>query len=254
MAVNVLKLKKEAVALGMDKAAARTADRSVLEAYIAKAGTKTKAPAKKKVVAAAPRKAVARKATPAPAKAKKATPAKVKAAPVKAKTSARVKATPAAKVFTKTEGKVKRVATNGNGNGGRNLLGSLDFSATDGWNPRTGSPVDVIFKALKRSKGSVDKAFEALLPEIKQYVSSKKPDGTKRNKEDMHKLLRYRINRTRFQFALQTGQHKSSTDRVQYGTGSYATTRKRKPARAARPTRKAAAPKAKAGRKPATKR
>lgn len=227
MAENVLKLKKEAIRLGMAKSDARTATRSVLENFISSAG----------------KNGVAKK--------KAATTAKKKAAPAKAKKTAttakktRPKSAPAAKKSA-TTGKAKRPAAarknTTNGSGGRHLIGSLDFSVEDGWNPREGSPVAVIFKALKKARGNVDKTFDALKGDVRDFVSTKKADGTKRTKDEMLAMLRYRINRTRFQFALQTGQHESSTDRVQYGTGDYATVRKVKPKRTAKRTTAKAKP------------
>lgn len=240
MAENVLKLKKEAIRLGMDKSEARGANRSTLESFIASA---SKSPAKKKGGTVAKKKATA-------------TPKKGKVAAKKNSTTAtksRSKSAPAAK--SAKAGKAKRpTAAKNTGNGGRHMIGSLDFSVTDGWNPRDGSPVAVIFKALKKARGDVNKAFEALRPDVRDFVSSKKADGTKRTKDEMLAMLRYRINRTKFQFALQTGQHVSSTDRVEYGTGDYASTRKKGARRAAKTSTKRASTRAKAStRKPNTR-
>ncbi len=202
MAQNVLKLKKEAVSLGMDKAEARTADRTTLEAYIAKASKGNSTVTKKKTGTVAKKKAPTKTST--------------------TKTAPR-KTTPKAKTAPKRTPKVV------SGNGGRHMVGSLDFSITDGWNPRAGSAVATIFKTLKRYKGSVDKTVDDLLPNAvsEGYVSSKKRDGTKRVKSEITALLRYRVNRTKFEFARRTGQHVSSAERIAYGTGPYATTRKK---------------------------
>jgi hypothetical protein len=234
MATDVLKLKKQAISLGMDKSQARSANRSTLEAFIAKAGKpKSSGVAKKKGTTVAKKKA-------APAKKGNRPTGKAKA--------------PAAKKSA-TTGKAKRANSRkvvNSGNGGRHVIGSLDFSVTEGWAPREGSPVAVIFKALKKCKGNVDRTFDALAPNYRDFVSARKADGSKRSKDEMLTMLRYRINRTKFQFALQTGQHQSSTERVQYGTGDYASTRKKKatPKRNIKPnTRKAPAKsKAKAGK------
>lgn len=240
MAESVLVLKKKAIAAGMSKTDAIKADRSTLENFISsnsKSGST--APAKKKATSAAP--AAKKKATTAPARkapvAKKATPAR--------------KSAPAAKKSA-TTGKAKRPTATSDS--GRNMIGSLNFSNTDGWNPREGSPVNDIFKALKKSRGDVDKATALLLPNAKDFVSLKKSDGSKRTKDEVASLLRYRVNRTKFEFARRTGQHESSGNRVQYGTGAYATkapakaTRKAPAAKAKPNTRKAAAKKATARR------
>jgi len=219
MAVDVLKLKKAAVAAGMDKDEARKATRAVLEAFLAKKQTRTVA---KKKTTGAPAK---KKTTPArkPA-AKKATvkttrkPAAKKSAPAKA---------PA------TRKTAKRPATPASDGSGRNLLGQLDFTVTDGWNPRAGSAVDIIFRALKKYRGNVDKTFDALVGNIGEFVGVRMQDGTKRTKANREDMLRYRISRTKFDFAIRTGQHEIATERVAYGTGPYATTRKVKPARKA---------------------
>lgn len=229
MATDILKLKKTAVAAGMDRDEARKASRQVLEAFLAKPRK-----AVKKSSAAPVKKATARKpaATRTPAKRTPAKPAARRSATAKA---------PAKRTTA------KRPATNSNGNGdaGRNLLGTLDFTATDGWNPRVGSAVEVIFKALKKARGDVDKAFDILVPNIAEFVGAKKQDGTKRTKADRENMLRYRISRTKFDFAIKTGQHEIATARVEYGTGPYASTRaKGKPARTTR-TRAAAKPAAK---------
>lgn len=224
MAVNVLKLKKDAVAKGMDKDKARTASRADLEEFLS---APAKAPAKK-----------------APAKASKAAP--VKKSPVKktparkpaaAKKSATAKA-PAARA-------AKRPATPSTDESGRHNLSGIDYTVTDNWNPRAGSAVEAIFKALKRTKGNVQKAFDILVPSIGDFVGAKKQDGTKRTKADREAMLMYRVNRTNFDFAVKTGQHQSATNRAQYGTGAYAT---KAPPRKATPRKAAAKP---ASRRPA---
>jgi len=221
MASDLIKLKKEAIKLGMDKSTARGANRSTLQNFIDGAG---KAPAKKKG------------STTTTAAKKKASTS----------STTRKKAAPAAKKSAST-GKAKRAAVkpkakrNSSNDGGRNMIGSLDFTVEDGWNPRANSPVAVIFKAIKKTKGNVDKAFDILAPNVRDFVSTKKADGTKRTKDEMHKMLRYRINRTIWQFAMQTGQHEASTNRVEYGTGDYAS-KTRKPARKAANTRKNSKP------------
>ena len=208
MAADILKLKKEAVAKGMPKDQARSANRAVLTAFLAKPVRKA-APAKKATASAPVKKAPVRKttaATKAPARkpaAKKPVPAK---APATRKTA-------------------KRPATPSNGDAGRNRIDTLDYTVTDGWNPRAGSAVERIFRALKKYRGNVDKTFDALVGEISDFVGAKKQDGTKRTKQDRENMLRYRISRTKFDFAIKTMQHEIATERVPYGTGAYATTR-----------------------------
>lgn len=135
---------------------------------------------------------------------------------------------------------------------GRNTIERVNFSQTDGWNPREGSAVEEIWLALKRAKGDRDKAFEALKKDVWLYVGKTKADGTKRPRTDepggAYHMLRYRISRTLFDFAVQTGQHESSENRVPYGSGTNGTKSK--------PKRKAAvkaATKRTPARKPAAK-
>jgi hypothetical protein len=230
MAESVLVLKKKAIAAGMSKTDAIKADRSTLENFISKnSKSGSTAPAKKK--ATGTRTVAKKKTTTAKAPAKQA--------PVAKKATATRKATPAAKKST-TTGKAKRSPATSDA--GRHMIGSLNFSDTEGWNPREGSPVNDIFKALKKCRGDVDKATALLMPNAKEFVSLKKADGTRRTKAEIGKLLRYRVNRTKFEFARRTGQHESSANRVQYGTGDYASASK--PKRKA-PARKAPAAKAK---------
>ena len=223
MASDLIKLKKEAIKLGMDKSTARGANRSTLQNFIDGAG---KAPAKKKGSTTT---------TAAKMKASTSSTTRKKAAPAAKKSASTGKAKRAA---VKPKAKARRNSSN---DGGRNMIGSLDFTVEDGWNPRANSPVAVIFKAIKKTKGNVDKAFDILAPNVRDFVSTKKADGTKRTKDEMHKMLRYRINRTIWQFAMQTGQHEASTNRVEYGTGDYAS-KTRKPARKAANTRKNSKP------------
>lgn len=212
---NIAKLKRKAVSLGMSVAKARTAKRADLEAYVSE-HTEAPAPVKKKS-------AVAKKKT---AK----TPAKTEAAPKKRGrppgSTNKPKATPAK---AKQNGKVDDEA-------GRATISKLDYSVEhEGWNPRSGSPVERMWKSLKKHKDNVDKAYAELLPHVREIVGSKKRNGEKRTKAELEAMLRYRLNRTRFEFAVRTEQHGVATNRVTYGTGQYATTRKvkkggRKPA------------------------
>ena len=127
-----------------------------------------------------------------------------------------------AKGTAKRRGTAKDTPKRSNGyvpKGGRNLLEKVNFSQTDGWNPRKGSPPALIIAALKKAKGNRQSAFEALRGDVWNFVGKKKADGSKRTKAEAEDMLRYRISRTLFDFAIRTGQHESATNRVQYGTG-----------------------------------
>lgn len=214
MAENVLKLKKKAVSLGMDKDEAKKAARKVLEAFIESVGKGATKKAAKKTAA-------------------KKTSAK-KTAKRNSKPASKPKATKTTKA-TKPKASSRKASSNGDG---RHIIGSLDFSKTDGWNPREGSPVAVIFKALKKAKGNVEKATDALMPDVASLLTSVKgQDGKRLGKEQLRNRLKYRVNRTKWEFATRTGQHKQSANRVQYGTGEYAQA-KRKPARKASTTKR----------------
>lgn len=118
---------------------------------------------------------------------------------------------------TKSKGTAKRRAAADDS--GRNMLGEIDYSETDGWNPRDGSVPDVIVKLLKKFRGNRDKVFDSMVDDLWEYVAKKKQDGTKRSKSEAEEMLRYRIAQTDWRFAIQTGQHEASENRVEYGTG-----------------------------------
>jgi hypothetical protein len=132
------------------------------------------------------------------------------------------KKAPAAK---STKGEAKRPSTapaKKSGTSGRNLISSVDFDKTKGWNPRVGSAPDRIMKALKKARGNREKAFEALKADVWDFVGKVKRNGDKRTKAEAEAMLRYRISRTLFDFVNQTKQHKISTNRIKYGTGPNA--------------------------------
>lgn len=133
-----------------------------------------------------------------------------------------------------------------NGNGGRHLLSKVNYSKADGWNPRAGSPPDRIVSALKRFKGDREKVFNHLKGDIWDFMGKTKRNGEKRSKPEAESMLRYRIARTDWQFAMQTGQHEKSENRAEYGTaGTGEGTFKRgktsssTPAKRGRPAKKA---------------
>lgn len=219
MATNILALKKEAVKLGMDKNDAKKANRSVLEDFIKSAGkaskpSKKSAPAKKAAVSKPAKKATVKKKA-----ATKPTAKKSAAKPSAKKAPAAKKSAPA--------GKAKRPSKSENGVG-RHSIGSIDWTVeSEDWNPRAGGPVERLFKALKKAKGNVDKAYEALSGDMYDFVGKTKRNGERRSKGEAQAMLRYRLSRTKFEYARRTGQHESATDRVEYGTGDYASTRRK---------------------------
>ena len=198
MATTTLgQLRLSAKALGIPAPAIRGLGSEELSALIAEklngGGSTTKAPARKTRTAPARKTTVARK------------------------TAASAKSKPAAK---STTGKAKR-STSGTGNGsGRHLLVDVDYNQTENWNAREGSAPDLIVKALRRFKGNRAKVFDALVPKIGTFVNPKDSQGRKRSKENAEEMLRYRISRTAWDFAMKTGQHEKSTDRVEYGSNA----------------------------------
>ena len=167
-----------------------------------------------------------------------------------------VKSKPAAK---STQGKAKRSTADTNGDSGRHMLEDVDYTATDGWNAREGSAPDLIVKALRKFRGNREKVFDSLLPKITPlFVGPRMKDGTKRTKASAETMLRYRISRTAWDFAMKTGQHEKSTNRAEYGTqGTY-----KKPGASRTAAKRTTAPKTttakrttqKAAQKPAARR
>jgi hypothetical protein len=72
---------------------------------------------------------------------------------------------------------------------------------------------------VRKSRGNRAKAFEILKADVWDFVGKVKRNGEKRTKSEAEAMLRYRISRTLFDFAVQTGQHEVAKNRVQYGTG-----------------------------------
>lgn len=160
---------------------------------------------KKKSVA---KKSVAKKSTAKKSSAKKenSKSASSKSAPAKSAKSGATKA--------------KRSATaKSDSDSGRNTLDGVDYNETDGWNARDGSAPDRIVKALKRFKGNRSKVFDYLVGDVWDFAGKKKRNGEKRTKPEAEAMLKYRIARTDWDFALRTGQHEKSGNRVEYGTG-----------------------------------
>lgn len=248
MPENILKLKKSAVDAGMDREEARTADRETLEAFLAKASKKSskknssKSGGKKKSGKKVAKKS-AETSTETPAKkksAKKQTAGKAKRSPSAAPAE---KAKPAAKKnSSKPAAKPKAKPKASSNSSGREVIGRLNYKGdfSEDWNPRAGSPVERIWKLLKKYNDNVERVYEELKPHAKEFASSTTaPDGTRRTKQWLENNLHYRILRTRFEFGRKTGQHESSKNRVQYGTGPYAEARKKADAKQKREARKA---------------
>jgi hypothetical protein len=264
---TIAALRTEAKKAGVAPSAIRAAENvKELEALIKRhgGGTKTSTNGRtavkksttvrksKSVTKATPTKRTGRK--PAPAKGRNSSPAKRQAA-----------ATPR-KAATKAK------ASGYEPKGGRNVLDGVNYSLTDGWNARPDSAPDTIIKVLKKFRGDREKAFDFLVQDIGDFVKPRKRDKTKWAKGEREQMLRYRIARTAWDFALKTGQHEKAENRVQYGTGGTgrgiwkpakkaapakarttkaATKTTRKPAAKATPARKATTRKAAA---PARKR
>lgn len=184
--------------------------------------------------------------TPRKASAKKAVKKAVKRMAVK---KSATKA-PAAK---STKGKAKRLSSTPKKNGasGRNLIDSVDYDKTKGWNPRAGSAPDRIMKALKKYRGNREKAFQSLKADVWDFVGKVKRNGDKRTKAEAEAMLKYRISRTLFDFTVQTGQHKIASNRIEYGTGPHAKPKRGRPAR--KPAKATAEAPKRRGRPPGSK-
>jgi hypothetical protein len=239
---RLAELRKSAKDMGISKAVIlRATTAPALEKVIADHGShdKPRAKAKAKGKGDKPQKKNVRKASVP------------KRNPTARKNSGRKASTPA-----KSKGAQAKRSSNSNGNGGRNTLDSIDFNQTDGWNPRTDSAPDRIIKCLKKFRGNRTKAFEALKDDVWYFVQKKKTNGEKRTKAEAHEMLKWRISRTLWDFAMRTGQHEASANRVVYGTGGTGEgVFKRAKAGRAQSGSKPAAKKtgAKAGRKPASR-
>lgn len=154
-------------------------------------------------------------------KAVKKAVAKGKGNSVKTKTTAK-KSGRKASTPAKSRGAKAKRSSNSSGyvpKGGRNLLNKINFSKSDGWNPREGSAPDRIIRSLKRFKGDRTKVFNHLKADVWDFVGKRKANGEKRTKAEAEKMLKYRIARTAWDFAMRTGQHEVAENRVEYGTG-----------------------------------
>lgn len=284
MADSLTELKRRAIKAGMDMAVARKADRDALQNFIQSKSPDEDGKEVRKV--AVKKKVVKHKVEDAPVKKRgrppgsknkpkvEETPApKRRGRPPGSKNKPKVEAPlkkrgrpPGSKNKPKVEKAArKRAPKNGkivNGDAGRAMIERIDYSVEhENWNPRPDSPVAAIWKSLKRHRDDVEKVFNDLLPNLWDFVGKEKRDGSKRTRAEAEAVLKYRINRTRFEYAVRTGQHKVATNRVKYGEGQYATgkpkrtverTKKQTPTRKAAPVKKAGRP-AKAAPRKATK-
>jgi len=221
MAENLLALKKRAVKAGMDKAEARKAGRDTLLKFLSNGAGSKKAAKKATASAVAKKKGAAKKSSTKASKGKST---------------------------TKNKTNTKRKSSS-NGKAGRIAIGKLKFSGydPDDWKPRPDSVTGIIFKALKKSKGDVDATYDALKGQLSKLVPSKTRGGRKRTKDEQKSDLKYRINRTKWDFAMRTGQHSAATNRVEYGSGEHAKATKKA-------NRKAASKKKGGSKKKKTKR
>jgi hypothetical protein len=111
----------------------------------------------------------------------------------------------------------------GNGNGGRHLVGRINWSKMGDWNPREDSVPDVIVKALRKFKGDREKTYNFLVKDLKNLVPVKTRNGVKRSTADRQDYLRYLIARNAWAFAMASGQHEKSENRATYGTAGTGT-------------------------------
>ena len=210
---RLAELRKEAQSLGIPTAAIRGATTAAeLEEVIAAfSGANSGNSKPRKKASSARKKATGRTA-------KRATARRSAPAAQSSKGKAKRPTTTAKRATTKRTS-AKR-AQSSSGNSGRNLLEQIDYDPTaDGWNAREGSAPDRIIRALKRFRGDRDRVFTFLLPDIGDFMGLRKRDGSKRSKQEREDMLRYRISRTAWEYAVRTGQHDPSENRVQYGTG-----------------------------------
>jgi hypothetical protein len=150
---------------------------------------------------------------------------------------------------SRKSGKAKRSSTTSGyePKGGRNTLSArVNFNRTKGWNAREGSAPDRIIKALAKYDGDREKVYKMLVKKVWDFVGKTKANGKKRTQAEAEAMLRYRISRTAWDFAMRTNQHEPADNRVEYGTGGTGEGTW-KPAKAKKAAKKAPA------RKPARK-
>ena len=205
---TLAELRKVAKGMNIPATAIRGAEnaRELQKVIDEHSGGSTK-PAKKK--SAVKKSAVAKKKNVKKSAAKKSTAKKSNS-----EKSASSTKSPAKRTTAKRTSTAKR-----DGDSGRHMLEGVNYSETDGWNARDGSAPDRIVKALRKFKGNRSKVFDFLKGDVWDFAGKKKRDGSKRTKAEAEAMLVYRIARTDWDFALKTGQHEKSGNRVEYGTG-----------------------------------
>jgi len=261
MAINIMKLRQMAKRQGMDSSQVRAATREDLEAFLNDNGSSAKrgrkaTPVKRGRASTSTRKAAPTKRKPGrPKGSKNKTTTARKSAPAQSAQTGRK-----AKRQTTTATKPKAKS---NGEAGRMIIGTLDFSNYDeaDWNPRRESATGRVFALLRKFRGNVDKVFNAIIDDDGLYnlvAPAKSRLGNKRNVEERDAVVMYRINRTRFDFAVRTGQHEKATNRSNAAPQEGTTKRKRgsatktarkpvgRPRKAEQPKRRGRPPKAQA--------
>jgi hypothetical protein len=219
MAASILELKEQAHKLGIPSSLIRANlhDRAELQKVIA-SFEKGKAHVESVTAKAKAKPQIQKKGATMAVKAK----AKVKAAAKRGRPKGSTnKAKATATVVKRGRGrpkgstnKSKSVATrtvrkSSNGDAGRNILGRINFKKRTGWNPREGSATFIIFEALVANDADREKVYKKLAKRAgKLFPNAANPDA----------MLKYRIARTLFDFAVQTGQHTKATNRAEYGT------------------------------------
>jgi len=193
--------------------------------------------AKKKTVAApeAPRK---RRGRPPGSKNKPKTETPTRRAPAARKSTSGTKAPARSQGTAKRPSTARRSTTRKapvNSDAGRFLLdkSSIDYTETDGWNPRPGSAPDRIVKALRKFRGNREKVFDFLAPDVWDFVGKVKQNGDRRTKAEALDMLRYRIARTDWEFSTRTGQHQKSENRAPYASSGNSTPTRKAPAKKA---------------------
>ena len=162
--------------------------------------------------ASAGRKSAGRKSTPkatvtktAGRKSAKSAPAAKSAKAGKAKRPTAGGTRKSAVRNTPTKPKATR-ATSTATSGVRSRIVDGDIDWTAEWNGGQDGNRGTIMKLLRKFKGNSDKVFNALADKAKTMYP-KQPNGRARSKDDAQRLLRWHINRIKFDFVTATEQH-----------------------------------------------
>lgn len=207
-------LRQQAKSMGIAATVIRSAEnaaelQSIIDDHTPNGAKSTKASKKAVKKAVAKKKGAVKKSVAKKSSTKKAAPTTKRNSK-----SASSKKSPAAKTAKRAS-----TAKASTAKGGRYTLEDVDYNVTDGWNARNGSAPDRIVKALRKYRGNRSKVFDFLVGDVWDFAGKRKRDGSKRTKAEAEKMLAYRIARTDWDFALATGQHEKSDNRVEYGTG-----------------------------------